>query len=128
MNVVAALINKGDRILITKRKQGSYMAGRWEFPGGKVEAGEKPREALMREIKEELCLEIDIDDLFCAKQHIYDLGSKKRRVKLSFYEAHIVGGEIECIGCDEYVWATRKELKDYDFVDGDAEIVRKLAE
>ena len=128
MDVVAAIVIKEGRILITKRKEGSFMAGRWEFPGGKVESGEKPREALKREIKEELSLEIKINDLYCVKQHIYDLGVKKRTVRLFFYEAQIVRGEIKCVGCSEYIWVLHKELKDYDFVDGDAEIVRKLSE
>jgi 8-oxo-dGTP diphosphatase len=128
MDVVAAIITNGDRILVTKRKQGSFMAGLWEFPGGKVEAGEKPREALMREIKEELAIEIEIDELFYAKQHVYDLGTKKRQVKLFFYEARMTGGSIECMGCEEYRWVTKKELLDFQFVDGDTEVVEKLAE
>jgi len=62
-DVVAGVIRDRGRILITKRKEGSYMAGRWEFPGGKVEKGEKPRDALVREIQEELCVGIVITDL-----------------------------------------------------------------
>ncbi len=128
MDVVAAIISRDDRILITKRKQGSFMAGLWEFPGGKIEAGEKPRDALKREIKEELDVEIEIDELFYAKQHVYVLGTKKRQVKLFFYEARMTDGIIKCLGCDEYRWVTKSELKDYHFVDADAEVVEKLAE
>ena len=129
LDVVAAVIRDGERILITKRKEGSYMAGRWEFPGGKMEKGEKPYQALIREIKEELCVEIKIDKLLYVKQHIYELSDdRKRRVKLLFYEAGISKGEIRCVGCSEYRWVMPKELTGFDFVDGDRELVEKLIE
>ncbi len=126
MDVVAAVIKDGDRILIAKRKEGSYMAGRWEFPGGKVEKGENPHHALMREIQEELSVEIRITGLAYVKQHTYELSDRKRRVKLMFYEAQISGGEIKCIGCSEYRWVLPGELTGFDFVDGDMEFVQKL--
>jgi len=129
LDVVAAVIRDGERILITKRKEGAFMAGRWEFPGGKVEKGEKPHQALIREIKEELCVEIKIDKLLYVKQHIYELSDdRKRRVKLMFYEALIAKGEINCVGCSEYRWVLPKELAGFDFVDGDRELVEKLME
>jgi 8-oxo-dGTP diphosphatase len=129
LDVVAAVIRDGERILIAKRKEGTFMAGRWEFPGGKVEKGEKPQQALIREIKEELCVDIRIDKLLYVKQHIYDLSDdRKRRVKLMFYEAQIKKGEIKCVGCSEYRWVLPKELSSFDFVDGDVEFVQKLAE
>ena len=127
MDVVAAVIKEGDRILIAKRKEGSYMAGRWEFPGGKVEKGENPHQALIREIKEELSVEINITGLLYVKQHTYELSDRKRRVKLMFYEAQIARGEIKCIGCSEYRWVLPGELSGFDFVDGDKEFVQKLA-
>jgi 8-oxo-dGTP diphosphatase len=126
-DVVAAVIKDGEKILIARRKEGSFMAGRWEFPGGKVEKGEKPQQALIREIKEELCVEIKIDKLLYVKQHIYELSDeRKRRVKLLFYEAVISKGEIKCVGCSEYRWVLPKELAGFDFVDGDKEVVRHL--
>jgi 8-oxo-dGTP diphosphatase len=128
-DVVAAVIKDGEKILIARRKEGSFMAGRWEFPGGKVEKGEKPQQALIREIKEELCVEIKIDKLLYVKQHIYELSDgRKRRVKLLFYEGAISKGEIKCVGCSEYRWVLPKELAGFDFVDGDKEFVEKLME
>lgn len=128
-DVVAAVIKDGEKILITRRKEGSFMAGKWEFPGGKVEKGEKPREALIREIEEELCVEITINKLLYVKQHMYELSDeRKRRVKLMFYEAALEKGEIKCVGCSEYKWVLAKELTGFDFVDGDVEFVRMLSE
>jgi len=104
------------------------MAGRWEFPGGKVEKGEKPRDALVREIQEELCVGIVITDLVYVKQHVYELSDgRKRRVKLMFYEAKIKKGGIACAGCSEYRWVLPEELSGFDFVDGDREVVEKLS-
>jgi 8-oxo-dGTP diphosphatase len=126
-DVVAAVIRDGEKILITLRKEGAFMAGRWEFPGGKVEKGEKPQQALIREIKEELCVEIKIDKLLYVKQHIYELSDeRKRRVKLLFYEGVISKGEIKCVGCSEYRWVLPKELGGFVFVDGDVEMVQFL--
>lgn len=128
-DVVAAVIKDGEKILITKRKEGSYMAGKWEFPGGKVEKKEKPRDAVIREIREELCVEIEVTGLLYVKQHLYELSDeRKRRVKLMFYEARIKEGEIVCAGCSEYRWVAAKELAGFDFVDGDREMVSKLME
>jgi 8-oxo-dGTP diphosphatase len=128
LDVVAAVIRDGERILIAKRKDGTFMAGRWEFPGGKVEKGEKTHQALIREIKEELCVDITINKLLYVKQHLYDLSDdRKRRVKLMFYETAITKGEIKCVGCSEYCWVLPKELAGFDFVDGDKEFVQRLA-
>ncbi len=128
IDVVAAVIKNEDRILITKRKEGSYMAGRWEFPGGKVEKGEKPQQALIREITEELCVDITITGLLYVKQHVYELSDgRKRRVKLMFYEARIEKGEIKCIECSEYRWVLPEELTGFVFVDGDLDLVQKLS-
>ncbi|MFZ2455134.1 MAG: (deoxy)nucleoside triphosphate pyrophosphohydrolase [Candidatus Altiarchaeia archaeon] len=128
-DVVAAVIRDGEKILITLRKESSYMAGRWEFPGGKVEKGEKPQQALIREIKEELCVGIKITGLLYVKQHVYELSDdRKRRIKLMFYGAQISRGEIKCVGCSEYRWVLPKELAGFDFVDGDKELVRMLGD
>lgn len=126
-DVVAAVIRRGNKILITKRKKNSFMGGRWEFPGGRVECGEDYEQALIREIAEELGVRIKILNLFNLNHHIYDLGNgKKRKILLISYEAEIVGGEIQCIGVEEYRWVKPEKLKEYDFVDADKTIVEKL--
>ena len=126
MDVVAAIIEKDGRILITRRKEGSFMAGRWEFPGGKIEAGETSEQALEREIREELAVEIAVGVLFHAGKYINPVGQKKRLVRLMCYKSRIISGKIECIGCSEYKWVLSRELAGYDFVDGDVEVVKKL--
>jgi mutator protein MutT len=128
-DVVAAVIRKGEKILITKRLKDSFMGGRWEFPGGKVECDEDYEQALVREITEELGVKITIIELFHLNHHVYDSdGGKKRKVLLISYEAEIpVGeGEIQCIGVQEYKWVLPAELKDYDFVDGDIPVIKRL--
>jgi len=127
MDVVAALIWREGRVLIAKSKAGSYMAGRWEFPGGKVERGEKPEDALIREIKEELGVEINVLDLFHVNNHVYDMLEKKRHIRLLSYNAELIRGEIQCIECQECRWANPKELKDYVFVDADIPVMEKLS-
>ena len=126
-DVVVAVIRKGDRILITKRKRGSFMCGRWEFPGGKVECDEDYEQALVREIFEEIGVKIKIINLFHLNHHVYDLvGGKKRKVLLVTYEAEIIEGKIQCIGVQEYKWISPKELEKYDFVEGDLPIIKRL--
>ena len=127
MRVVAALIEKEDRLLIARRMEGSFMAGFWEFPGGKVEEGEKPEEALRREIKEELDVDIEVLELFHTNNHVYEIKGRKRLVRLLTYKAKMISGEIKCLGCDEYRWVLPEELSGFVFVDADVPVVNKLS-
>lgn len=71
LRVVAAIIEKGDKILIAQRLKGEF-AGLWEFPGGKIEEGESPKQALIREIEEEFDTELNINDFLVTVEHQYD--------------------------------------------------------
>ena len=75
INVVAAILEKEDKILIAKKKEGKPLAGFWEFPGGKVENGETLEKALIRELKEEMDIEIEIKDY--VGESIHDYGDNK---------------------------------------------------
>ncbi len=126
MDVVAAVIIKGNKILITQRKEGSFMSNRWEFPGGKLDKGEKLEEGLEREILEELGVKIKVGKLFHTNYYTYKTGNNKREIKLMTYLCEILEGEIRCIGCSDFRWVLAGELKDFDFVEADLEVVEGL--
>ncbi len=104
--VTAALISEGDRILVTQRKKGSVHGLLWELPGGKVEEGEDPREALKRELKEELDVEAEVGMIFDAVFHSYP----EHPVLLLVYRCQIDKGSLKPIGCHDLRWVNLKEL------------------
>lgn len=73
-DVVAGIVLNEDKILIAKRAKGEKMEGKWEFPGGKIEKGETPEEALIREFKEELSVDINVHGYFCKSIYKYEFG------------------------------------------------------
>jgi 8-oxo-dGTP diphosphatase len=123
MKVVAAVIEKDGRILICQRKAGRH-ALKWEFPGGKVEAGETPRNALIRELQEELAIQAMIGDLLHRDQIAYTNGPI---IRLLFYHVTEFSGEPANLQFERIVWEERSNLPRYDFLEGDLEFVRKLA-
>jgi len=124
VHVVAAVIERGDRILIGQRKPGGRHALKWEFPGGKVEAGEELRAALARELREELGIEAKIG----AEIERYDfLYAPGRLTRLVFFRVSEFTGEARNLEFAAIVWARREELPAYDFLEGDVEFVRRLA-
>lgn len=126
MDVVAALIIKENKILITQRKKDSFMGGRWEFPGGKLGGGEGPEDGLKREIFEELSIRIKVGKLFHTNYHTYKIENKKREIKLITYLCEILKGEPRCVGCQDFRWVSPEELRNFDFVDADLKVVERL--
>jgi 8-oxo-dGTP diphosphatase len=122
--VVAALILKDDQILACQRTRHQPMPLKWEFPGGKIEEGEQPRDALRRELEEELGIEAVIGDEVARIQHDYPSGGS---VELRFYEVHTYRGEIENLIFREVRWVKRSELAKLDFLEADLELVKNLA-
>jgi 8-oxo-dGTP diphosphatase len=122
--VVAALILKNDHILACQRTRHQPMPLKWEFPGGKIEEGEQPRDALRRELEEELGIEAHIGDEVARIQHEYASGGS---VELRFYEVHKYRGEIENRIFRDVRWVSRKELAQLDFLEADLELVKDLA-
>lgn len=127
MNVAAAIITKDDRILLAQRKKGSYMADRWEFPGGKIREGEKAEKAMEREIMEELGITVGVEKMFHVNEHVYDVGGKVRKVRLITFLCTILKGEPKCIDCQSIKWVKPQELREYDLVDADKEVAEKIA-
>lgn len=120
INVVAAILKKDNKILIAKKKQGKPLAGYWEFPGGKVEKQETQEEALIRELKEEMNIEIQIKAYI--GESVYDYGDNKI-VSLKGYTAIIKSGNINLSDHDEYRWVTLEEIKDYKIAPADIPLI-----
>lgn len=121
--VAALIINKG-KILVCQRTRHQTMPLKWEFPGGKIETGEQPRDALRRELEEELGIDAKIGEEVARIQHQYKNGGA---VELRFYVVHQFEGEIENRIFRDVQWADRKKLPTFDFLEADLELVKDLA-
>jgi 8-oxo-dGTP diphosphatase len=123
VRVVAAVVRRGDRILVTKRRADAARGGLWEFPGGKVEPGEAEPEALRREIREELGCPIDVFELVCRHTHRYpDL-----EVALAFYRCVLPDDADPLpLGVAEIAWAVAGTLASYDFCEADLPVLETI--
>ena len=123
--VAIALIERAGRILICRRRRDQSHAGKWEFPGGKVERGEAALDALARELREELGIEISE-----AQERVrYDYGYPgKAPIRLVFFGVVDYDGSVDGSQFADMAWETRAALPSYDFLEGDGRIVRELAE
>jgi 8-oxo-dGTP diphosphatase len=122
--VVAALILKDGKVLVCQRTRHQTMPLKWEFPGGKIEEGEQPRDALRRELDEELGIDAKIGEEVARIRHEYKSGNS---VELRFYVVHQYKGEIENRIFKEVRWSPRGELPSYDFLEADLTLVQDLA-
>lgn len=123
--VVAALILKDGKLLVCQRTRHQTMPLKWEFPGGKIEEGEQPRDALRRELDEELGIDAKIGEEVARIRHDYKTGSS---VELRFYTVREYKGKIENRIFKDVRWASRTELPSYDFLEADLSLVKDLAE
>lgn len=123
MSVVAAVVRRGDAILVTRRPDRPGRPGQWEFPGGKVEPGEAEPAALRRELCEELGCEVEVGRLLLRHAHRYpDLD-----VELAFYGCALApGAEPAAIGVAELAWAQIGTLARYDFLEADRAVLADL--
>ncbi len=122
VHVVAALIWRGDRFLICQRPAHKARGLLWEFVGGKVEKGESPEAALVRECREELDIGLAVEDVFMALDHIYpDI-----TIHLTLYNARILSGEPKKLEHNDIRWIKPEEIDGYEFCPADAEILKRL--
>jgi 8-oxo-dGTP diphosphatase len=123
--VVAGVIIRDGTILICQRTRHQSMPLKWEFPGGKIEFGEQPRDALRRELEEELGITAEIGDEVSRIVHAYPNGGT---VELRFFAVREYAGELENRIFKDIQWVNPKDLPGYDFLEADTPIVRDLAE
>lgn len=120
--VCAAVIISADKILITLRPEGSRLAGFWEFPGGKLDPGESPQQALIREIREELDITIRVGAIFETVYHRYDWGT----ALILAYLCDWTSGEIQHLEVADHRWVTAEEMASFRMLPADEPILRKL--
>lgn len=122
LEVAAALIFHGGRLLITQRRPDDHLPNLWEFPGGKLEANETFEHCLVREIREELGIEISVHELVEDLTHAYP----EKAVRLRFYNCRLIRGEPKAIHVQAFEWVTREELPRFDFPAADVQLVARL--
>lgn len=121
IHVVAAIIRDKDRIFATQRGYGKFKDG-WEFPGGKVEAGETPEEALMREIREELDTEIRVGELFDTVEYDYP----DFHLSMKCYFCEVIKGDLILKEHEAARWLTRDTIDDVAWLPADLDLIAKL--
>ena len=119
-----ALIDTDGRVLLSKRPKGKTMAGLWEFPGGKVEKGETPEEALIREIKEELCL--DISESCLAALTFASHRYSEFHLLMNLFACRVWRGVVKAGEGQEIKWVQPMRLGDYDMPPADRPLVSML--
>ncbi len=120
---VAVIVNQHEQVLISKRSAAQHQGNKWEFPGGKVEQGETSRQALNREIKEELGLDIQSADLLTIITHQYT----DKKVQLDVYQVSDWQGEPSALEAQPIRWVEKSELHQYEFPQANVEILKLLA-
>lgn len=122
LEVVAALIRDGERFLICQRPEGKNCALGWEFPGGKLEAGETGAQALARECREELDIDIEVLGALADVQHVYPSIS----IHLTLMEARIASGVPRALEHADIRWITAAQLGDFELCPADRRLVDRL--
>jgi len=122
IEVSAALIFRDAKLLITQRHAKAHLGGLWEFPGGKREAGETFEQCLVREIREELGVEISVGELFDEVSHSYP----EKSVHLKFFVCKLLSGEPQPLDCAAVKWVAKTELASFQFPAADAQLLQKL--
>lgn len=121
---VAVIYDNDGRILIDRRKQEGLLGGLWEFPGGKIEPNEAVEDCVRREIKEELDIEIEVNDRLITVNHAYS----HFKVTLNVFNCTHLSGEPKPIECDEIKWVTLDEIDSYPFPKANGQIIDAIKE
>jgi 8-oxo-dGTP diphosphatase len=120
--VVTALISREGKLLVGRRPEGQSLPGLWEFPGGKIELGETPEEALHRELKEELGIDAEIGELALATTHNYG----QTGIVLLFFHVHFWKGELRSVHHTEVKWASPADLNNWPLPEANRKILGRL--
>ncbi len=122
IRVVAAIIERGGRYLITQRRPSAVLPLMWEFPGGRVEANESDHDALRREVRHRLSVGVEPGKLVSFVSHPYE----RYLVDLYLYECQLVGGEPEATNVNDFRWVTSAEFDQFPFTPADEASMSKL--
>ncbi len=122
--VVTAIMKRQGKVLVGQRPDGATLARTWEFPGGKIELGESPQEALVRELKEELGVDSEIGRLVFAGTHSYG----QTGIVFLFYEVKFWKGQIKTQAHLDLKWVSIKELKDLELPEANLKFLENLVE
>jgi len=120
--VVAALMRRQGKVLVGQRPEGASLAGTWEFPGGKIEIGESPEQALQRELEEELGVQAEIGPLKFAATHAYG----KTGILFLFYEVKYWKGQIKMQQHPDLRWVTPKELSQLELPEANSAFLDQI--
>ena len=123
LRVVAAVIKNGDKVLATQRGYGEFKGG-WEFPGGKIESGENPKEALIREIKEELSAIIKVDDLITTVEYDYP----NFHLSMDCFWCKLVSESLVLKEHEDKKWLTIDNIDQVDWLPADIDVVNIIKE
>ena len=127
INVTCAVIrNEDNEVLVVQRGEATDHPFKWEFPGGKVQFAEDPKDALVRKIKSGLNVTADVDELCTIVSHVYLMGDEKTHVVLLAYFADFVEGEVTLNDYTDAKWIDYEELNNYGFIAADQPIIKEL--
>ncbi|SMP53665.1 8-oxo-dGTP diphosphatase [Fibrobacter sp. UWB10] len=121
IEVVAGIIKDGDKIFATQRGYGEFKDG-WEFPGGKMEPGETPQQALARELKEELAIDVNVGDFLCTVDYDYPTF----HLTMHCFYCSVIGGELTLLEHEAAKWLKTTELHSVNWLPADVEVVAAL--
>lgn len=121
IEVVAGIIKDGDKIFATQRGYGEFKDG-WEFPGGKIEPGETPQQALARELKEELAIDVNVGDFLCTVDYDYPTF----HLTMHCFYCSVTGGELTLLEHEAAKWLKTTELYSVNWLPADVEVVAAL--
>jgi mutator protein MutT len=122
IDVAAGLVFRDSKLLITERYADAHLGGLWEFPGGKREPEESFEECLVRELREELGIEVSVGEMIESLTHAYP----EKTVHLRFFRCQWKQHEPQLLGCAAFEWVSSADLKNYDFPAADACLLEKL--
>ena len=121
IEVVAGIIKDGDKIFATQRGYGEFKDG-WEFPGGKMEPGETPQEALTRELKEELAIDVSVGNFLCTVDYDYPTF----HLTMHCFYCSVIGGELTLLEHEASKWLKMTELHSVNWLPADVDVVAAL--
>lgn len=124
IEVSAGLVFRDGRLLITQRYADSHLGGLWEFPGGKRERNETFEQCLIRELREELGIEVEVLELIQIVRHAYP----EKTVLLNFFRCRWIANEPQTLGCPAFRWVRSEELNLREFPAADAQLIQLLLE